>query len=321
MSILAGYLLDAVMGDPRWLPHPVRGIGCLIASGERSLNRGRPVVRVMAGAVLTLWVVAITAGVAWALVAGAGLLHPLLGDLVTAVGVGILLARKSLMAEAGTAIHQLLSAGDLPAARQALSWVVGRDTVHLDEADVARGAVETLAENLSDGVVAPLLFAMVGGLPAMAAYKAINTLDSMIGHRDDRYLYFGRFAARLDDLANWIPARVTALALIAAAGLQSLAVRAAGRRGLAVRAAWRAALADGPTHASPNAGWPEATMAGALGIRLGGVNYYDGEPHTGAFLNATGTKPGANDIHAAVRLGNLAAHLILVVGLVLRLIN
>lgn len=307
VSVLAGYLLDGVLGDPRWLPHPVRGIGWLISSGERIFNRGCPCVRLAAGALLTLAVVGLTAGAAWALVEGARLVHPWLGAVVTAAGVGVLLARRSLAEEAGTAVHRPLAAGDLPASRRALSWVVGRDSVSLDGSEVARASVETLAENLSDGVAAPLVFALAGGLPAIAAYKAINTLDSMIGHRDDRYLYFGRFAARLDDLANWIPARITVLALIAAAALS----------GRDARAAWRSALTDGHRHKSPNAGWPEATMAGALGVRLGGLNYYDGEPHPGPFLNAEGRLPAADDILSAVRLIHLASHLILLAGLLL----
>ncbi|HYF93068.1 MAG TPA: adenosylcobinamide-phosphate synthase CbiB [Symbiobacteriaceae bacterium] len=309
LPVLAGYLLDAVLGDPRWLPHPVQGIGWLIASGERVLNRGRPGLRLITGALLTMAVVGLAAAIAWGVVEGARLLHPRLGGAVTAVGTGVLLARRSLAEQAGTAVHRPLAAGDIDAARRAVSWVVGRDTERLDESEVARAAVETLAENLSDGVAAPLIFALVGGLPAIAAYKAINTLDSMIGHRDDRYLYFGRVAARLDDVANWIPARITLLALVLAAALS----------GGGAGAAWRVARADGHKHKSPNAGWPEAAMAGALGVRLGGLNYYDGEPHPGPILNAAGRPPVAADILAAVRLMNRASHLILVTGLLMYL--
>ncbi|HYF79488.1 MAG TPA: adenosylcobinamide-phosphate synthase CbiB, partial [Symbiobacteriaceae bacterium] len=292
----------------RWLPHPVRGIGWLIDRGERHLNRGGPAARLVAGAVLTFAVVGVSALVAWGAVTGARLIHPLLGDLVTILGIGLLLARRSLAEEAGQAVCRPLMDGDLPAARRAVSWVVGRDTDGLDEREVARASIETLAENLSDGVVAPLLFALVAGLPGIAAYKAINTLDSMIAHRDSRFLYFGRVAAHLDDGANWLPARITLLALVAAAPLLG---RDAG-------GAWRAALAGGGKHASPNAGWPEAAMAGALSIRLGGLNNYDGEPSQGPVLNPAGRLPEPTDIPAALALMQAASHLVLGVGALLR---
>ncbi|HEY3366329.1 MAG TPA: adenosylcobinamide-phosphate synthase CbiB [Symbiobacteriaceae bacterium] len=310
MSILVGYLLDGLIGDPPWLPHPVRGIGWMIGFGERWLNRGSAFARLMKGALLTVFVVGSSGGIAWGLVFAATWLHPLAGGVVTALGTAVLLARRSLAAEAGHAVHRPLRAGDLPAARRAVSRVVGRDTADLDESGVARAAVETLAENASDGVVAPLLFALAGGLPAIAAYKAINTLDSMIGHRNERYEYFGRFAARLDDVANWLPARATLLALVAAAWVT-------GRDGTA---GWRAARQDGGKHASPNAGWPEAAMAGALGVRLGGLNYYDGEPHQGPVFNSGGRAPGSADIAAAVSLMQSACHLTLAAGVAARLL-
>lgn len=301
-AVVVGYLIDGLLGDPRWLPHPVRAMGWLIAGGDRLLNRGGAARRLLAGALLTALVVGASAAVAWALAAAAQRVHPWLGAAVTALGVGVLLARRSLAEEAGTDVYVPLAAGDLPAARLAVSRVVGRDTAHLDESEVSRAAVETVAENASDGVVAPLLFAFAAGLPGIAAYKAVNTLDSMIGHADDRYLYFGRVAARLDDLANWLPARLTLLALVAAAAL-------AGRDACG---AWRAALGGGGRHKSPNAGWPEAAMAGALGVRLGGLNYYDGEPSHGPRFNPSGRPPGPADILAATRLMHLACHLVLI---------
>lgn len=304
LAVAAGYLLDGMLGDPRWLPHPVRGIGSLISLCERWLNRGSAGFRLVTGCISAAFVVAVAGGLAWGLVWSASLVHPWLAHAVTAVGTGILLARRSLAAEAGENVYRPLAAGDLPAARRAVSWVVGRDTEHLDESAVARAAVETLAENASDGVVAPLLFALAGGLPALAAYKAINTLDSMIGHRDERYLYFGRVAARLDDLVNWIPARITMLALVVAA---------------APSGAWRVALTDGGRHTSPNAGWPEAAMAGALGVRLGGLNDYDGEPHQSPFMNAAGRVVQPADIPRAVRLMHRTCHLVLLAGVLIGL--
>lgn len=305
-AVVAGYFLDGLIGDPPGLPHPVRGIGWLIARLEPPLRRtGRgPRAELAQGLLLTLLVVGISAGLAWLLVWGASRVHPWLGAGVTAVGVAVLLARRSLAQEAGWAVWRPLAAGDLPGARQAVSRVVGRDTAHLDAAGVARAAVETLAENASDGVVAPLLFALLGGLPGIAAYKAINTLDSMIGHKDSRYLYFGRAAAQIDDLANWLPARLTCLGIVVGAAL----LRRSGA------AAWHSALAGAPRHPSPNAGWPEAAMAGALGIQLGGVNYYDGESHAGPVFNPGARPAGAADIPPALELMAFSAHLSLVLA-------
>lgn len=304
VPVLAGYLLDGLCGDPRWLPHPVRGLGWLITQGERRLNRGSPRRRQAAGALLVLAVAGLSLLTAWALPAAARTLHPLLGDAITALGVGLLLARRSLGQEAGHAVQVPLAAGDLTAARAAVAQVVGRDTAALDATGLARAAVETLAENTSDGVIAPLLFALVGGLPGIALYKSINTLDSMIGHRNERYTHFGWAAARLDDLANWLPARLTTLALVAAAGL-------AGKNS---RAAWRTARGEARKHASPNAGWPEAAMAGALGVRLGGLNYYDREQHAGPIFNRFGRPPTGQDITAAVAMMHLGSHLTLAAG-------
>jgi len=305
LPVIAGYLVDGLIGDPHWLPHPVRGVGWLIQWGDRRLNRGAPWMRLALGGTLVVAVVSVTALAAWALGEGARQIHPLLGDLVTALGVGVLLARRSLAEEAGDSVYKPLAAGDLAGARRAVSLVVGRDTEHLDTSGVARAAVETMAENASDGVVAPLLFALAFGLPGIVAYKAINTLDSMIGHQDESYLYFGRVAARVDDLANWIPARVTMVALVAAAALT--------RRDAA--AAWRTAKRDARKHCSPNAGWPEAAMAGALGVCLGGLNWYGGEPHRGPMFNPNGRPPAPADIQHAVALMQNACHLTLAAGI------
>lgn len=307
---VAGYLWDGCLGDPPWLPHPVRAMGWVVALGDGWLNRGTPAWRIGAGGLLVVGLAAASAAAAWALVAVAGRQHPLLAAVASALGTGVLVARRSLATEAGTAVSGPLVAGDLVAARAALSRVVGRDTLELTATEIARAAVETVAENTSDGVTAPLFYTLLGGLPALAAYKAVNTLDSMIGHRDPRYLYFGRVAARLDDAANWLPARLTCLAMVAAAALQ--------RRSPV--AAWRAALAGAARHSSPNAGWPEAAMAGALGVRLGGTNTYDGVPHPGPVFNAAGRPPAAADVAAAVRLMHLSSHLFLAAGVIVRLL-
>ncbi|BDG60897.1 adenosylcobinamide-phosphate synthase CbiB [Caldinitratiruptor microaerophilus] len=303
----AAYLVDGWVGDPPRWPHPVRWIGALITALERLVRprtRG-PRAELVAGAALAAATVAVSAGAAWAVLRVAGAIHPLVADGVAALGMASLLARRSL-ADAARSVWAPLHAGDLPHARTAAGQIVGRDTVGLDAGEVARAAIESVAENTSDGVIAPLFYAFIGGLPLMAAYKAVNTLDSMIGYRNDRYLYLGRAAARLDDAANWIPARLAALSLATAAALLH-------RRGTR---AWKAALADARKHPSPNAGWPEAAMAGALGVRLGGTNFYGGVPSHRPVLHGAGRPPAAADLPRAVRLMQTACHLFLLAGLV-----
>ncbi len=278
----AAYALDLIAGDPEWFPHPVRFFGALISAGERSLSRFRrdPVTDTLAGAVLTGSVVS----VAW--VAGR-FNHPLWQTLLAWTA----LATHSLLKEAG-AVVQALEAGDLPHAREKLARIVGRDTAHLDETEIARAVIETLAESACDGIVAPLFWLAAGGLPAGMAYKAINTLDSMIGHPEPPYRYFGRVAARLDDVANVVPARLTALAIAAAA-------QVAGFNASRSLQIWQR---DGSKHASPNAGQSEAAMAGALGVCLGGVNVYEGRVHKAPQLYAEGLPPTAQDARGALTI-------------------
>lgn len=270
--LVLAFLLDALVGDPDWLPHPVRAIGKAIVIGERWLHRGpaTPPREMLLGLILVL-----------SITLGAYLLTALLLHVLTAMswwvgqGIGVVLgslclARRSLK-EHAQAVLDALHAGDLRRARLLLARMVSRETADLPEAAIVRGTVESVAENSSDGVIAPLLYLALGGVPLAMAYKAINTLDSMLGYRTARYEYFGKAAARCDDLANLIPARLTACALIAAAwGLQW--------RGYAYdgAAAWSITWRDGHKHASPNAGYPEAAMAGALGVQLGGPSRYQG---------------------------------------------
>nr|WP_246551679.1 adenosylcobinamide-phosphate synthase CbiB [Geobacter hydrogenophilus] len=263
---MAAVLLDLLFGDPRWLPHPVVAIGKLIAVLEKLLRRLVTNERV-GGVLLLLLVVGITAGAAWSLVNGAALIHPVAGAVVSAILGWTCLAARSLHGESRLVADALMK-GDLPEARRYLSYIVGRDTAELPEPEIWRGAVETVAENTSDGVIAPLLFLMVGGAPLALAYKAVNTLDSMVGYKNERYLRFGWAAARFDDLANLAPARLTGLLMALAASLV----------GLSGINAWRIMLRDGRNHSSPNSGIPEAAAAGALGVRLGGTNVYFGKP-------------------------------------------
>jgi adenosylcobinamide-phosphate synthase len=261
------YAIDLLFGDPEWLPHPVRWFGKMIRFGDRRLPRTE-----LAGAALTCSLVTL----AWGLGRPRNATWQVLLAWTT-------LATRSLLSEASSVIRAL-EACDIQLARQRLSRIVGRDTMHLNESEISRAVIETLAESACDGIVAPMFWLAAGGVSAAMAYKAINTLDSMIGHFEPRYQYFGRVAARLDDVANYIPARLTALAIIAVE-----------RRGCDV---W---MLDGNKHASPNAGQSEAAMAGALGVRLGGMNSYGGEVHDAPVLNVNGRAPTVHDARKALR--------------------
>lgn len=263
--VLAAVALDLVLGDPRALPHPVVAIGGMISALEAPLRRIFGNERLAGVALLTI-AVGVTYAVAAALLHAAYSVSPAAGFAVALYLAWVSLAARSLHMESGK-VAKALRRGDLPAARLALSYIVGRETAGLDEPEIVRGAVETVAENTGDGVIAPLFYLMLGG-PALAmAYKAVNTLDSMVGYKNERYLHFGWASARFDDLANFIPARLTALLMVLAAPLC----------GLSGGGAWRMARRDGRNHSSPNSGYPEAAAAGALGVRLGGANRYFGE--------------------------------------------
>jgi adenosylcobinamide-phosphate synthase len=276
------YALDLLLGDPEWFPHPVRGFGFLTSQGENLLRPliSGPRTEIAAGATLTLSILSI----GWAM----GRPRNSVWQVLLAWTA---LATRSLLDEA-RAVIQALDADDLELARKRLSRIVGRDTAHLDATGICRAIVETLAESACDGIVAPLFWLATTGVSGAMAYKAINTLDSMIGHPEPPYRYFGRVAARLDDVANFIPARATALCIVAAAKLQRL--DAAG--------AQRICLRDGGRHPSPNAGQSEAAIAGALGVRLGGPSSYDGHPHHAPLLYAEGRPALLSDAKAAVSL-------------------
>ena len=294
-----GVALDLALGDPRGWPHPVRWVGALIGMSERGLRivlaklGGGRSGESLAGVVLATVVVGVTAGVAFALVD--------LGDQVG--GPGSLLVR-ALLIYWGLAIRSLgdetlraSEAPDLATARRELAMIVGRDTGRLDEAEIGRACLETIGENTCDGIVAPLFWLAVLGPAGLWAYKAANTLDSMVGHRDARYRYLGTASARLDDLMNLVPARLTWLLIAFASALL-------GERGSdALRVGWR----DGRKHESPNAAWGEAALAGALGVRLGGRSTYDGVPSDKPFLGDFGAPIGRETVARAVRVMQVAA--------------
>jgi adenosylcobinamide-phosphate synthase len=265
-QILAAVVLDLLVGDPRWLPHPVRAIGWLAARLGPAARRGLGSTRV-AGLIAALSVYVAAGLSAWGAIRLASLVHPLAGDLVSILIMYTTLAARDL-ARHSMAVFRPLAQGDLVEARRRVAAIVGRDTQELDAPGVIRAAVESVAESTVDGVTAPLFFAVLAGPVGAMVYRAVNTLDSMFGHQDERYARFGWAAARIDDAANYLPARLTAPLLCLAAFV--LRQRAAQ----AVRVLRR----DGRNHASPNSGLAEAAMAGALGVQLGGLNYYDGQP-------------------------------------------
>ena len=266
LVLLIALALDALIGDPRWLPHPIRLMGWLTGLLDRTLNRERLGVaaRVFLGAVAVLLVVGVSAAAGWLIADQASALG--WGWLAELLLVAMLLAQRT-MADHMVRVARALDTGADPA-RAAVRHIVGRDVRALDEHGIARAAIESGAENYSDGVVAPAFWYLLLGLPGLLAYKAINTMDSMIGHRSPRHRAFGRAAARIDDAVNWVPARI-------AGGLIALA--ALFLPGAAPGRAWRTMVRDAPRHSSPNAGWPEAAMAGALGLALLGPRRYEGE--------------------------------------------
>ena len=266
LVLLIALALDALIGDPRWLPHPIRLMGGLTGLLDRTLNRERLGVaaRVFLGAVAVLLVVGVSAVAGWLIADQASALG--WGWLAELALVTMLLAQRT-MADHMVRVAHALDTGADPA-RAELRHIVGRDVRALDEHGIARAAIESGAENYSDGVVAPAFWYLLFGLPGLLAYKAINTMDSMIGHRSPRHHAFGRAAARIDDAVNWAPARIAG-GLIAAAAVVV--------PGAAPGQAWRTMLRDAPRHSSPNAGWPEAAMAGALGLALLGPRRYEGE--------------------------------------------
>ena len=264
LALTLAVTLDMLLGDPLWLPHPVRWMGRAIAWLEPRF-RGLTLKPLLSGALMATLLVSSVWLICLLLVRVAAAVHPAAGILVQAVMIYVCISARSL-ADAALAVGNALGHSGLGAARQAVSMIVGREADRLDERGVTRAAIETVAENLVDGVVSPLFFAVLGGAPLAMAYKMVNTLDSMVGYKNDRYLLFGRFAARMDDVANFIPARL-AVPFIA------LAAQLLNGRG---RATMDTAFRDGRAHASPNAGYPEAAFAGALGLWMGGPNHYHG---------------------------------------------
>ena len=302
LPLLLGWLLDLVLGDPQWLPHPIVCFGRMISFGEHRLNRGRH--RKLKGALMAIFLIVLVFAVTDLLCSvdyilpfplGEGLGVRLLGLGVRSLLIFFCLAGTTLIRE----VREVFRAVDrsLEEGRRQVARIVGRDTSELSAQEIRTAALETLAENLSDGVIAPLFWLAVGGVPAMMAYKMVNTLDSMIGYRTERYRDFGCWAARIDDVANYIPARLTALLMILAAGRPQLA-----------GFVWR----NGRRHASPNSGYPEAALAGILDCRFGGPHYYFGELFDKPYIGENDRLLTTADMEKAVRVNRTAEFLAII---------
>lgn len=279
LPLLIAWLLDLVLGDPSWLPHPVVGFGKMIAFGERKLNKGSD--RMAKGDLMSICLITLVFALTWLIC------YPLTSylSLVKAILIFFCLAGTTLIRE----VREVFNAVDrsLEEGRRQVARIVGRDTSELSAQEIRTAALETLAENLSDGVIAPLFWLAIGGVPGMMAYKMVNTLDSMIGYRTERYKDFGCWAAHIDDVANYIPARITALLMVIAAGKPKL-----------VGFVWR----NGRKHASPNSGYPEAALAGILNCRFGGPHYYFGELFDKPFIGENNRLLTTADMRKAVRI-------------------
>ena len=293
--LIVGYIFDCLFGDPAWLPHPVVFFGKLISMGEHALNKGQH--RKLKGAILAISLVLLVFFATWGLLKLCGIVSPWLNSVVQIILIFFCLAGTTLIRE----VRDVFLALDrsLDDGRKQVARIVGRDTTQLTAQEVRKAALETLAENLSDGVIAPLFWYLLLGVPGMMAYKMVNTLDSMIGYHSERYLHFGCFAAKMDDVANYLPARLTALLMVIASGhLKHLSfVRKYGR-----------------CHASPNSGYPESALAAILDCRFGGPHIYFGELFDKPYIGTNDRDLTTADMRIAIRINRLAE--ILMVALV-----
>ena len=304
-ACVTGFLLDFLFGDPVWLYHPVRLIGNINKKKKKKL-RGifgkKEKGELAAGTVLWFLTAGFSFVIPFLILAGAQRVHSALRFLIESFWCYQILAARCLVRESGK-VYERLKEKDLPGARKAVSMIVGRDTENLTEEGVTKAAVETVAENTSDGVTAPLLFLLLGGAPFGFLYKAVNTMDSMLGYKNEKYLYFGRFPAKMDDVFNYIPSRVTALFMIAAAFLTEMDAKNA----------WMIWRRDRRKHASPNSAQTESVCAGALRVRLAGDAVYFGKLHKKEYLGDPLRPIEPEDIRRAGRLMYVTAFLVLLV--------
>ncbi len=309
--LVAAYLLDLAAGDPYWMPHPVRWIGRLIARTEKALYVGSAphVFMLFLGFVLWIVVIAVVVCAAKLFIAISCIAGSIFGNLALIWLAYSTLATRSLHKESSY-VAEALRTGDLALARARLSFIVSRETSQLDPDAILRALVETVSENISDAIVAPLFYMAFFGPVGALAYKAINTMDSMLGYKNERYIYFGRFAARADDLANWVPARISGWLLVGA----SICM------GMDWRAAANIMKRDAPKMKSPNAGYPEAATAGALGVQLGGTNTYFGQPVEKPLLGKPIHRITLETYSRTIRLMYLSSGLAFLMAVCVRLI-
>ena len=301
-SLFIGVVLDALIGDPVWLPHPVVGFGKLIGGAEHLFNKGKG--RKLKGALTAIVLIAVAYALFYWIIRLCYGFNQWLGIGVSALFVFYFLAGKTLIKE----VRMVFLALDesLEKGRQQVARIVGRDTANLDAQEIRTAALETLAENLSDGVIAPLFWFMLLGVPGMAAYKMINTLDSMIGYKTDRYKDFGCWAAHIDDIANWIPARLTAF----------LMVLAAGRPGLL-----KFVHKYGRNHASPNSGYPESALAGILDCRFGGAHTYFGQEFYKPYIGENPRDLTTGDARRSIRINVVSEVIMLFLVMLVRVLS
>lgn len=303
--ILLAFILDLIFGDPQWLPHPVRWIGKVINYLEQVLRKTRLPLKV-SGLFLTGIVVSMTFGISYVVISSAYMLSRYIGFMVSVLLLYTTISARSLFKES-MKVYKDLREDHLKVARESLSRIVGRDTDSLDKGGIIRGAVETVAENTVDGVIAPLVYAFLGGPVLALTYKAVNTLDSMVGYKDEKYIDLGWASARLDDLANYLPARLSGLLIPIAAFLC----------GKDWKNSFATAARDHSNHPSPNSGIPEAAMAGALRVRLGGLNYYQGLPYLKPLIGQGDHDLSREHIKEANKIMIVSSILMVISGLML----
>ena len=309
ITAVAAFLIDALIGDPRSKFHPVVLMGNLISFLEKIFRRDSDgyIKKICMGGILVSLVLIISYGVGVLIVVLASLTKSFTAKIfIEALALSFMISPYSL-AEAGREIYSLLDAENLEKARQKVGWIVGRDTEFLTEPEIVRATVETVSENTVDGIISPLFYFAVGGLPLAVVYRAVNTMDSMLGYKNEKYLYFGRVAARLDDVANFIPARITAFLFIAAAFILKLDYKNA----------FFMMKRDAMKHPSPNGGFAEATVAGALNIQLGGINSYFGVPHFRAYMGDPTEILNPEHILGTIRLMYTATIIFLCLSLII----
>lgn len=304
VEIIFAYILDLIFGDPRWFPHPVKGIGWVINRLEPRLRKIFSNER-LAGVIFAIAIISVSWYLGFISIKAVSSINKYLGALLSIFIIYSSLAAKDLDVES-MEIYYPLKKNDIALARKKLSLIVGRDTGKLEYKEVIRATVETIAENTVDGIISPLFYALLGGAPLALAYKAVNTLDSMVGYKNDRYKDFGWASAKIDTLANFIPARLSVFFL-------SFASLLTGKGALN---SWRMAIRDGRKNPSLNSGIPEAALAGALGIQLGGLNYYNSRPALKPFIGDGINALEAGHIRDSIKISYIASASFMIIGVV-----